>query len=144
MKTIQEQIAVMQHFANGGKVEAQDIGGYWGTVCTPYWDWDNFDYRIKVEVDPYAELKAAAKDPTKQIKTKYCHGWSDAGRNWSWDLMPEEYEIRDKPKPRKKVKLLAWFTGDSIAWLEECKQPISYWCWKRVPSEDKIIEVEDD
>ena len=50
MKTIQEQIEVMQHFANGGKVKAiakrvQDAN--WVKAPFPCWDWDNYDYCIE-------------------------------------------------------------------------------------------------
>ena len=52
MKTLKEQIEVMQHFANGGKVEAiaknvQDSS----LVKAPFpcWDWDKYDYSIKEE-----------------------------------------------------------------------------------------------
>ena len=48
MKTIQEQMEVMQHFANGGEVETTDFDSiYWVEVKSPQWDWFNQDYRIK-------------------------------------------------------------------------------------------------
>ena len=56
MKTIQEQIAVMQHFAAGGKVERDYGANGWGVVFNPTWNWLFSDYRIAEEVDPYAEL----------------------------------------------------------------------------------------
>jgi hypothetical protein len=50
MKTIEEQIKVMQHFANGGLIEFADSGkSYWTSVKEPVWDWVCFDYRIKEE-----------------------------------------------------------------------------------------------
>ena len=45
-KTIQEQIEVMQHFANGGEVEYYE-NKKWFKVSVPTWDWYNYDYRIK-------------------------------------------------------------------------------------------------
>jgi hypothetical protein len=62
---------------------------------TPYPYWRNSLQQRPV--DPYAELKAAAQDPTKQIRVKYGDGWRDAGYEWSWLSPPERYEIRDKP-----------------------------------------------
>lgn len=59
MKTIQEQIAVMQHFAEGGELEFSS-GVNWLGCTVPSWNWQTFDYRIKQPVDPYAELKTAA------------------------------------------------------------------------------------
>ena len=145
MKTIQEQIAVMQHFADGGKVEMQYADGTWKLNDAPQWNWCDRDYRIAEEVDPYAELKKVAADPTKQVKIKRWSNWVDSGYPWSWNLHPEQYEIRDKPKPMNKVKLLAWFRPHDgfITWRAEDRTMIPTY-WKRVPSEDKEIEVEND
>ena len=144
MKTIQEQIAVMQHFADGGQVERMNYKGDWCIASAPVWDWHVFDYRI-AEIDPYAELKKAEADPTKQVKIKRWSNWVDSGYPWSWNLHPEQYEIRDKPKPMNKVKLLAWFRPHDgfITWRAEDRTMIPTY-WKRVPSEDKEIEVEND
>jgi hypothetical protein len=48
MTTIQEQIAVMQYFANGGKVETKSKSNEvtWRPITTPLWSWDKDDYRI--------------------------------------------------------------------------------------------------
>lgn len=148
MKTIQEQIAVMQHFAAGGQVEFKRIDGdAWMSSLGAAWNWISFDYRI-AEIDPYAELKKAEADPTKQIRLldecgKGKHSeWKDSGYRWHWCFPPEDYEIRDKPKPMKKVKLLAWFTGERLTWMAEEYSPLEK--WRRVPIQDKVIEVEDD
>ena len=45
---IEEQIAVMQHFANGGKVEILSVDE-WRIATPPFWDWHNCDYRIYKE-----------------------------------------------------------------------------------------------
>ena len=47
MKNIEEQIKVMQHYANGGKVENKR-NGIWYNCEYPVWNW-NTDYRIKEE-----------------------------------------------------------------------------------------------
>ena len=48
MKTIEEQIAVMQHFANGGKVEVFDSGyESWEELENTDFNWGYRDYRIK-------------------------------------------------------------------------------------------------
>lgn len=49
MKTIEEQIKVMQHFANGGEVEYTNYNDKWEKASAPMWDWCNCDYRIKEE-----------------------------------------------------------------------------------------------
>ena len=47
-KTIQEQIEVMQHFANCGKIETKAFhNSNWIGVDFPKWDWSIQDYRIK-------------------------------------------------------------------------------------------------
>jgi hypothetical protein len=85
--------AEIEHF-NHGRWEADEL---------PMW-YPSFEYRIK---DPYAGLKAAAKDPTKQIRVRG-EPWEDfiGSGIGTWRLPPEDYEIRDKPKP--KVKLWQW------------------------------------
>lgn len=62
----------------------------------------------------------------------------------SWNWNDNDYRIA-KPKP-KKVKLLAYFDGACLAWYDEeylAHQEFHKDC-KRVPSEDKEIEVADD
>lgn len=139
MKTIQEQIAVMQHFADGGEVEKHYGVDGWEVVFNPAWNWSTQDYRIK-QVDPYAELKAAAVDPTKQISVGG-FVWHDAGTiDCDWSLPVDRYCIRDKPKPMKKVKMLAWFDGFGLFWRTEKYESKTA---KRVPMQDKVIEVEE-
>lgn len=71
MKTIQEIIKVMQHFANGGEVECRTARD-WFTAPNPSWNWGSADYRIKQPVDPYAELKALTTDDDI-VKTAHLH-----------------------------------------------------------------------
>lgn len=74
----------------------------------PYDD-DIVAYRIveEAKVDPYAELKAAARDPTKQVRLRGSEIWVE-GDFYVFDEPPENYEIRNKPK---KIKLLAYVDG---------------------------------
>jgi hypothetical protein len=146
MKTITEMVEVMLHFGMGGEVEVNHGDDNWHPVgkLNSRWNWGINDYRIK-KVDPHAELKEAVVDPTKQVRIKGKGEWLDAGADWSWKYPPENYEIRDKrkedkPKPVKKVKLLAWYDGQYICWCEQNTPPRSH--WKRVPMQDKVIEVE--
>jgi hypothetical protein len=44
VKTIQEQIEVMQHFANGGEIEF--FHGAWVPIIDPDWNWSDYNYRI--------------------------------------------------------------------------------------------------
>ena len=137
MKKIEQMIEVMQAYCDGADIEyKQHMSSYWCVATTPTWDWDNIDFRIK---DRYAELKAAAADPTKQIRLKNSV-WIDAGPNWNWKYPAEDYEIRDKPKDKKQIKLLAWYDGMDMFWRQEGYTNGSY---QRVPSEDKVIEIEE-
>lgn len=47
----------------------------------------------------------------------------------------------EKPKTTKQVKLLAWFDGYCLVLVTD-KEPVPS-DWKRVPAEDKVIEVEE-
>jgi hypothetical protein len=53
MKTLKEQIEVMQAFAEGKQVEycGEPTGGAWLDASTPVWDWHTKDYRIKPVVE---------------------------------------------------------------------------------------------
>ena len=88
-------------WADGAEIEEFSVILDWFPQPNPRWDVST-EYRIK---DPYAELKAAAKDPTKQIRFVGCT-WRDAGHHWNFNDLPEQYEIRDKPKA--KVKMWQW------------------------------------
>ena len=45
---LSEMIKVMQHFENGGDVEASNkYTQRWICANLPCWDWDTFEYRIK-------------------------------------------------------------------------------------------------
>ena len=47
---LKEMIEVMQHFNNGGEVECwrqNNNRDKWTLTCSPSWNWDTFEYRIK-------------------------------------------------------------------------------------------------
>ena len=47
-KDLKEQIEIMTHYLNGGKIEAsKKHTQIWAGASLPCWDWDTFDYRIK-------------------------------------------------------------------------------------------------
>jgi hypothetical protein len=129
-------------FAEGYEIEVEVSENWWQTTDHPQWD-VCLKYRIK---DPYRELKEAAEDPTKQIRLLDRDGkgrhspYESAGYVWTWLFPPEHYEIRDKPTP--KVKMLAYFTGVNLIWIIE--YGVTSTGWKRVPTEDKEIEVEEE
>ena len=131
---------LIKQWADGHEIEYLSVSAdKWLPCQSPYWA-DDTEYRIR---DPYRELKAAAADPTKQIRYNPPDSvgaeWRDAGHGWEWCFPSEEYEIRDKPVEKKKVKLLAWFSGELLIWRTEGGTTSPH--WTRVPSEDKEIEV---
>jgi len=93
---------LIKAWADGAEIECLATSGTWTYVSNPAWHKD-ISYRIK---DPYAALKAAAKDPTKQIRVVDEEWPVDGEPTWSWCYPPEDYEIRDKPKA--KVKMWLW------------------------------------
>lgn len=72
--------------------------------------------------------------------------WRDGWRSanvpcWNWNDF--NYRIA-KPVPElRKVKILAWFDTVKLHWYVDGSDEVSPW-WKRVPAEDKEIEVCDD
>ena len=136
MKNTKEMIEVMQAYCDGCEIETVIPGAEWWVPSEPSWNWPHHDYRIK---DPYAELKAAAQDPTKQIRDGGL--WQDAGHKWNWTFLPEAYEIRDKPRAKKQIKLMAWYDGGRLFWQSD-EYKVSRSC-KRVPMQDKVIEIEE-
>ena len=90
----------------------QHEDGAWYLNDTPLWEWWSINYRIAEEIDPYAELKAAAKDPMKQIRYRVNGVWlewldSNTPGGLAWSYPPEDYEIRDKPDPYAEFKAAA-------------------------------------
>ncbi len=134
LKTLQDLAAAQ---AAGDEIEVRVMGSNFEMWHGYAWHYD-YAYRARPK-DPYAELKAAANDPTKQIR--YGGNWYDSSiTTWMWNAHPSEYEIRDKPKT-KTIKLKAWLIGEQLAWRNAATKSSS--SWKRVPSEDMEIEVEE-
>ena len=45
---LKEQIEIMTHYLNDGKIEAsKKHAQIWAGASLPCWDWDTYDYRIK-------------------------------------------------------------------------------------------------
>jgi hypothetical protein len=110
--------ALIHAWADGAEIEyfATPVDK-WQPCPAPFWS-DDVEYRIR---DPYHHLKAAAKDPTKQIRFKAADFWADANSSWAWTSPLEEYEIREKPKepedPYKELKLAAQDLTKQIRWF---------------------------
>ena len=57
---------------------------------------------------------------------------------WAWTLT--DYRIK---KATKKIKLLAWLVDGVLQWHREDRMVVGANHSKRVPSEDKWVEVEE-
>lgn len=64
--------------------------------------------------------------------------WNGVGWSSSWS-----YRARPRKPATKKIKMLCFFDGCLLLWQDKC-YPIRDGRWKRIPSEDKEIEVQDD
>ncbi len=84
-----------------------------------------------------------------EVMQAYCEGkqieyrfngylWKQSIVQPSWDWNSTDYRIA---KQKKTVKLNAWFDGIDLFWRSSDISGDS--SWKRVPSEDKTIEVEE-
>jgi len=77
---LKDKIKVMQHFAEGGKVEhRRRTCEVWYQVTTPSWDWKECDYRIQ-SPKTKQPLTAADFPPGTVVK------WADASTD-SWFLV---------------------------------------------------------
>lgn len=74
--TLKEMIKVMQHFEDGGEIEATSRGElFWGNVTAPCWDWVEFDYRIKEQKQRVVIEKWLCKSGENSF---YIHEGTDA------------------------------------------------------------------
>ena len=70
--SIDEQIAVMQAYKEGKKIEWKynnEIYG-WSEVQDPAWNWRDLDYRVKPEIRPYTkeELLTAIREHGPMVR----------------------------------------------------------------------------
>jgi hypothetical protein len=148
--TLDEQLEILQAAKRGEKIEwafitLKEPRGWYEMLDASdrLFNFQAYDYRI---ADPYAELKAAALDPTKQIR--YGKGdWftGDDTRYWEFDQPINNYEIRDKPKPKEVVKYLCY--EDEYGYLQHVRERLdkpSLISRVRRPAFDMECEVEDE
>ena len=127
---------LIKAWADGAEIEYYNaVYDLWQKPAgVPNWHPDN-QYRI---ADPYRELKEAYA-AGKGIEIKDSDGvWSDITQP-SFTLQPERYRIKPEPNTRK-LTIQCWMDAEEkLHWTN--KKPGKAQ-WKRVPSEDKEIEVE--
>ncbi len=101
---------------------------------------DTTAYRARA-ADPYAALKAAAKDPTKQIK--FSPGpWRDAGYAWMFNAPIGRYKIRDKSvDPYAALKAAAKDPTKQIKFGDHEWQDAGYLWIFRAPAD--MYEIRD-
>ena len=86
---------------------------------------------------------AAAKLAGKRVEEEFA---KDIRREWDGNSYwtTSKYHIAPEPKRTKKVKMLAWFGDYRLHWVEEQRPYGEEFGWKRVPTQDKEIEVEEN
>lgn len=132
-------------WADGNKIERQ----HWSTstwTITDFLDWDNPNYKFRI-ADLYRELKealTAGKEiwfrPNSDIEWKRI-------TSPEWGAPITCYQIRDKPKPKRKVKLYQWLhysleSGYTIGYHTE--QDRSHWKSIVRRLDETMIEIEVD
>lgn len=72
-------------------------------------------------------------------RIKHTDDWDD-DRKPCWNF--QDYDYRIAPKQTKKIRLKAWLdiSGELRLYIPNT---IETTCWKRVPSEDKEITIEE-
>lgn len=135
-------------WADGAEIESHHVSWVHAKFVldnNPNWDDEGWEFRI---ADPYRELKEAAKDPKKQIRYQSESGnWGEwhGPDIWTFEYPVERYQIRDKPKPKRKVKLYQWLyrspNGELITTTHTEFGP-TYADSKRL--DETMIEVEVD
>ena len=68
------------------------------------------------------------------------NSWASAGEYPQW-FEVTKYRLVYPPKLKKKIEMFCWLCNDMLIWqMDRCAiEPH----WERVPSEDKIIEVDE-
>ena len=78
--------------------------------------------------------KVEAKDKV-WIKSE----WGEVKRPcWDWG----HFDYRVAPKPKKQIKMYCYFGNDTLSWVTHDRLD-DFPTFIRVPSEDKIIEVDE-
>ena len=91
MKTLKEQIEVMQHFANGGKVEVFDSGyESWEELENTDFNWGYRDYRIKEKKQTVTIEKWVVKVNNEYVVYETSSRWFDFGEKIK---LLDSYEI---------------------------------------------------
>jgi len=66
--------------------------------------------------------------------------WYNESSSPQW-LEKLYYRLVYPPKPKKQIKLLCYFNGDGLFWTT--RKNMEEFGNKRVPAEDKLIEIEE-
>ena len=94
-KTIQEQIEVMQHFANGVEIEYYE-NKEWFKAHAPTWDWHDYDYRIKEQKKTITIEKWLLENDDEEIiiievNNRRIDTWTNLG--WKKLKLLETYKV---------------------------------------------------
>ena len=108
---LKDKIKVMQHFAEGGKVEFHGSDGIWYAADAPCWDWKDYNYRIRqspiaaghnphnltedqVECDKgwrlleEHEIKPSVSTRRDELPLNVLQMWLSGGERWDLEFRP--------------------------------------------------------
>jgi hypothetical protein len=94
--------------------------------------------KVKTLAEKIAVMQACLDGKTVLVRsTVYKDSeWENIGTpNFNWEV--HDYCVADK----KKIKMLCFFDGASLSWIKDGHPHLTV--MKRVPAEDKEIEIED-
>ena len=90
---IKEAAKVMEAYADGKKVQKQDINGLWIDCDNPMFDWASFNYRIKPE-PKYRPFKSQEECWNEMLKHQP-FGWLKSIRKQEKVHIGRVFEVKD-------------------------------------------------
>lgn len=111
--TIEEQIKVMQHYADGGEVEYTLVGqDVWGPAASPTWNWNVNNYRIKPE----------PQKPEDRIEAEYPE-FDVIPLEWSGNKLKFEASINRHFEAQSMIGFAGYVYEDDVDGLELTTYP---------------------
>lgn len=93
-----------------------------------------------MKTEEFIEILQAHVDKKRvEVRCIGCTEWHPLPNGHLWNT--QVYEYRVAPTPKHKINMLGYSNGETLVWYTE--QALMSGCWKRVPKEDKEIEVEE-
>ena len=99
-----DKVRVMHAYREGRTIDYFDKEKprrSWRIATYPTWNWSRFDYRIRPQIDPFAELRAAYEaGKTIQLKNRFGGVWNKLYSPIMFNLPVERYRVKPEPRYR--------------------------------------------